>query len=166
MQEHQKGHHEGSYLRRRFRAVAGNVLILNPNTACRKMLACLLNEMLDIKQCFESESIESALSILDSQTVDFAIVDASSSREARNRWVESLKLRCPMLPVMSVSILPADSDSNESMALISLEQTQRIMAAVRYMQTLMRTGLSGFTVFVNAENAAKDSVTNNYLRER
>lgn len=166
MHEYRTGREANSYSRSRYRTISGSVLILDQYPAIRKMLACLLNEILDIEQCFESENIESALSVLDGQTVDFAIVDASSSPTVGNRWVEQLKLQCPMLPVMSVSILPEAAAGNESIALISLEQTQRITAAVRYVQTLMRTGFSGFTVFVNAENTIKNSVANNYLHER
>ncbi len=133
------------------RAMSGKVLIVDEHPTIRKMLVNLINEKLGVELCFEAESIDVASETFDCQTVDFALVDVSSNQREGARLTELLKLRCPMLPIMAVSVKTNALTDKSSKTPISTEQAERILAAIRYMQSLVRCGLSGFTVFVKAE---------------
>jgi response regulator RpfG family c-di-GMP phosphodiesterase len=133
------------------RTISGRVLIVDEHPAIRKMLVGLINEKLGVDLCFEAESIEVAYETLDSQTVDFALVDVSSNLREGTRLAELLKMRCPMLPIMAVSVKTNAPAGKDSRALISDGQAERILTAIRYMQSLVRSGLCGFTVSVKAE---------------
>jgi DNA-binding NarL/FixJ family response regulator len=124
------------------------MIIVDEHPAIRKMLVNLISEKLDVEFCFEAESVEVASKTIDCQTVDFALVDVSGNMRDGARCAELLKLRCPRLPVMAVSV----ETGKNSKTSISSEQAERILAAVRYMQSLIRSGLSGFTVFVKAKD--------------
>lgn len=128
------------------------VLIINEHPAIRKMLVSLINEEPDVDVCFEADSIEVAYRTLEKQTVDFALVDISSNPRKGTRCAELLKLRCPMLPVMAVSTCPKSALDAKPQDSISTEQAQSILSAIRYMQSLLKCGLLGFTVSVKAEN--------------
>ena len=132
------------------RSMSRSVLIVNEHPAVRKMLISLINEEPEVDVCFEADSIEVAYKTLEKQTVDFALVDISSNPRKGTRCAELLKLRCPMLPVMAVSCTKAPMGTKQTS--ISSEQAQSILSAIRYMQSLLKCGLFGFTVFVKEEN--------------
>jgi DNA-binding NarL/FixJ family response regulator len=133
------------------RTISGRVLIVDEHPAIRKMLVSLINEKLGADFCLEAESIDVASETIDCQTVDFALVDVSSNPREGARCAELLKLRCPMLPIMAVSVKTNTLADKNSKTFISAEQAERILTAIRYMQSLVRSGLSGFTVCVKAE---------------
>jgi DNA-binding NarL/FixJ family response regulator len=151
MEQREKERSDQSTSRPDSRTTSGRVLIVDECSAIRKMLVGLINEELDVDLCFEAESIEVAYETLDCQAVDFALVDVSSNLRGGTRSAELLKLRCPMLPVMAVSVKTEAPTNKSSKAFISAGQAERILAAIRYMQSLVRSGLSGFTVFVKDE---------------
>jgi chemotaxis response regulator CheB len=133
-------------------SMSRRVLIINEHPAIRKMLVSLINEEPDVDVCFEADNIEVAYRTLDKQTVDFALVDISSNPRKGTRCADLLKLRCPMLPVMAVSTCPKAALGTKPQDSISTEQAESILSAIRYMQSLLKCGLLGFTVFVKAEN--------------
>lgn len=141
-----------SILHKSSHGVSGRVLIIDEHPTIRKMLVSLINEKFGVDFCSEAESIDVASETLNSQTIDFALMDISQNRRQGARLAELLKLRCPKLPVMTVSIRQETVTGKKPEAPISAEQAERILAAIRYMQSLVRSGLSGFTVFVKDEN--------------
>ncbi len=151
MEQSQKERSDQGVSKPSCRAKSGRVLIIDEHPAIRKMLVSLINEELDVDLCFEAESIDVASETFDYRTVDFALVDVSSNPREGARSAELLKLRCPMLPIMAVSVKTNALTDKNSKTFISTEQAESILAAIRYMQSLVRSGLSGFTVFVKAE---------------
>jgi chemotaxis response regulator CheB len=133
-------------------SMSRRVLIINEHPAIRKMLVSLINDEPDVDVCFEADNIEVAYRTLEKQTVDFALVDISSNPQKGTRCAELLKLRCPMLPVMAVSTCPKANIGTKLQDSISTKQAETILSAIRYMQSLMKCGLLGFTVSVKAEN--------------
>ena len=125
------------------------ILVVDDRPVMRKMLVGLINDKTDARFCMEAESAESASRTLDCEEVDFALLDISADPCHGARSAELLKLRCPMLPVMTISI---QRHGKTTKTAISREQTERILAGVRYMQSLVRCGLSGFTIFLKIEN--------------
>jgi DNA-binding NarL/FixJ family response regulator len=128
------------------------VLVINEHPEIRKMLVSLINQQPDVEACFEADNIEVAYRTLDKQTIDFALVDITSNPRKGTHYAELLKLRCPMLPVMAISNYPQAAIDTKQQASISTEQAERILSAIRYMQSLLRCGLLGFTVLVKDEN--------------
>ncbi len=152
MEQCEKERSDRSISQRVGRSMSRRVLIVDEHPAIRKMLVSLINKEPDIDICFEADNIEVAYRTLDKQTVDFALVDISSNPRKGTRSAELLKLRCPMLPVMAITTSLKAAIGKKPQAPISTEQAERILSAIRYMQSLVRSGLSGFTVFVKAEN--------------
>ena len=134
------------------RSMSRSVLIVNEHPAVRKMLISLINEEPEVDVCFEADNIEVAYKTLEKQAVDFALVDISSNPRKGTRCAELLKLRCPMLPVMAVSTCPKAAIGTKPQDSMSTEQAESILSAIRYIQSLLKCGLLGFTVFVKAEN--------------
>lgn len=130
--------------------ISYSVLIINEHPLIRKMLVGLINEEPDVDVCLEADNIEVAYRTLDEKTVDFVLVDITSNPRKGTRCAELLKLRCPMMPIMAVSTCHKAANSTRPHNSISPEQTQRILSAIRYMQSLLKCGLQGFTVFVKA----------------
>ncbi len=128
------------------------ILVVDDHPLMRKMLVDLINDKTDAQFCLEADSTEIASTTLDHEAVDFALLDISANPDDGVRSAELLKLRCPMLPVMAVCISNKGEIGGTRNTVFSGEQTERILASVRYMQSLVRCGLSGFTVFVKIEN--------------
>ena len=128
------------------------ILVVDDHPLMRKMLVDLINDKIDAQFCLEADSTEIASTTFDHEAVDFALLDISANPDDGIRSAELLKLRCPMLPVMAVCIQGKGKTEKTINTIINPQQTDRILAGVRYMQSLVRSGLSGFTIFVKIEN--------------
>lgn len=122
------------------------ILVVDEHPRLRQMLVSLIKEKTEIEHCLEAQTLDVASKALNGQGVDFALVDISCDPCRGARLAEMLRLRCPMLPVMSVSIEAKPSAEAIQKAAISPEQIETILAGIRYMQSLVMAGLSGFTV--------------------
>jgi DNA-binding NarL/FixJ family response regulator len=129
---------------------AARILVVDEHARLRKMLVDLVKEKTGIAFCLEAETADVASKTVDGQAVDFALVDISSDPGRGARLAELLRLRCPKLPVMSVTIEGKPAAQAIHKADISPEQIETILAGIRYMQSLIRAGLSGFTVCIEA----------------
>jgi response regulator RpfG family c-di-GMP phosphodiesterase len=128
------------------------ILIVDEHPGLRKTLTGLINEKIEVESCIVAENVEAASRAVECEPVDFALVDVSSSPKRSGRIAESLKLRCPMLPVMAVSIASKNTEDITSKKALRPEHSERILAGVRYMQSLVNCGLLGFSIFVKVDD--------------
>jgi len=130
-------------------AVKSKILIVDDQPARRRMLVGLIAEQIEAMICLEADSADSASKALEHQPVDFAIVEISPHPAGRCGLAETIKLRCPMLPVLAVSTERYSLKSVDKNREIAPEQSDRILAGIRYMDSLRKSGLLGFTVVVD-----------------
>lgn len=133
------------------------ILIVNGHPAVRQGLVQLINQEADLRVCVEAKSANQALDAVKKQQIDMAIVDISLEKTNSVHAAEKIRLRCPNLPVLILSmhdeILYAQStlESEAGEYIVNQEATKKIIKAVRYIQTLLRCQVFGFTVLVKVE---------------
>ncbi len=137
------------------------ILIVNGHPAVRQGLTQLINQEADLGVCVEASSANQALEVVKKQQIDMAIVDISLEKTNSVHTAEKIRLRCPNLPVLIPSmrdeILYAQStlESEAGEYIVNQEATTKIIKAVRYIQTLLRCQVFGFTVLVKVEGVRK-----------
>jgi DNA-binding NarL/FixJ family response regulator len=125
-----------------------SILVVDDHPQMRKMLVGLIKDKIKAKCCFEIDSVEIVTTNIDRERVDFALLNISADPCGGRKTAELLKLRCPLLPVMAVSVSGIDGIDESGTSDISGEQIETILSGIRYMQSLIRSGMSGFTIFV------------------
>ena len=140
------------------------VLIADGHPAVRRALISLINQNTDFAVCLEADNALEALEILKKQHVDLAIADISLRGEDTGALAEKIKLQCPSLPVLILSmedeVLYAESFSvtDQREYVVKKNATQKITRAIQYIQTLLNNHFLGFTVLVRIDSStANDS---------
>ena len=130
------------------------VLIVDGQPDVRRGLAQLINRECHPGLCAEAESANQALTAIEEQHLDFAIVDVSPGSETSVQLAERIRLQCPNLPVLMLSIddevfyckdvlsgMTPKSDIDQQAA-------EKIIKAIRYVQSLLKSHVFGFTILV------------------
>ena len=127
-----------------------NILVVNDHDERRRMLVNLIQREIKPQLCVEADSVDSASETLKRQSVSFAIVEIRPGSRKGIKLAESIKLRCPTLPILAVSI---EQDNfkyvNNPDKEVKEDGLNRILSGIRYMNSLTKSGISGFTVAVN-----------------
>lgn len=133
------------------------ILIVNGHPAVRQGLVQLINQEADLRVCVEAGSANQALDAVKKQQIDMAIVDISLEKTNSVHAAEKIRLQCPNLPVLVLSMhneILHDRSTLEAGAgeyIVDQEATKQILKAIRYIQTLLRCQVFGFTVLVKVE---------------
>ncbi|UCE99336.1 MAG: response regulator [Planctomycetota bacterium] len=137
------------------------ILIVDGNRAVRQGLAQLINRECHLGLCAEADNANQALNAIEEHHLDFAIVDVSRGSETSVQLAEKIKLQCPNLPVLILSIdnevfyckhpLWEQTPNNA----IDQQSAEKIVKAIRYIQSLLKSRVFGFTVLVKVEKAGK-----------
>lgn len=135
------------------------ILIVDDHPDVRQVLARLIDHECHLGHCAEAENVNQALTAIEKQQLDFAIVDISPGSETSAKFAERIKLRCPNLPVLVLSIddevfycknalsgLTPKSDIDQQAA-------EKIIKAIRYVQSLLKSHVFGFTILVKVERS-------------
>jgi DNA-binding NarL/FixJ family response regulator len=135
------------------------ILIVDNHPEMRQVLARLIDRECHLGLCAEAENANQALTAIEKQQLDFAIVDISPGSETNAQFAERIKLRCPNLPVLILSIddevfyykdalseLTPKSDIDQQAA-------EKIIKAIRYVQSLLKSHVFGFTILVKVERS-------------
>lgn len=130
------------------------VLIVDGHPAVRQGLAQLINRECHPGLCAEAESANQALTAIEEQRLDFAIVDVSPGSETSVQLAERIRLQCPNLPVLILSIddevfyckdvlsgMIPKSD-------IDRQAAEKIIKAIDYIRSLLKSHVFGFTILV------------------
>jgi hypothetical protein len=129
------------------------ILVVGEHTGLRSRLMELVNREVGSGSCLQADSAEQAAKTLQNHRVDFAIVNVPVQHCRGPHLAEKIKLRCPAIPILAVSVtrqkLPRDGAAEtESSQQLNPHTAERIVAGIRYMQSLSHSGVSGFTVVV------------------
>jgi DNA-binding NarL/FixJ family response regulator len=135
------------------------ILIAGDYPPIRKALAELIGREADLGACVETENIDRVLIAIKKQQADLAIVDISSKDTNGIQLAEKIKLQFPNLPVLMLSIhdqAPSTERSSQAGAeeyYLNEKITEQIIKAVRYIKSLLRSQIFGFTILVKTERS-------------
>jgi DNA-binding NarL/FixJ family response regulator len=134
--------------------VPTRILVVDDHPNMRQGLIQLISQEADLGVCLEAESTVQAWNVVDKQQVDLAIVDVSPGRAKDFELIEKMRLQCPSIPIL---ILTAHSEAVNTGRVLEgeaggyfghQEVREKIIKAIRYVQSLLRTEVHGFTVLV------------------
>ena len=134
-------------------------LIVDGHPVIRQALMRLINEELDLGVCAEAEDANQALDAIEKQQFDFAVVDISEGSKANMQLAEAIKLQCPDLPILILSMhnealySKGTSFQQGPRDVENQDVIEQIIEATRYVQSLLRSRVFGFTVFVKIERS-------------
>lgn len=135
------------------------ILIIDGHHAVCQGLAQLINQETDLGVCVEAKSANQALDVIEKQHPDFAIVDISPASKTSVQLAERIRLRCPNLPILMLSMHDESfyskgaSQSRGKENVINQEAAEQIKGAIRHIQSLLRSNVFGFTVLVKVERS-------------
>ena len=133
--------------------MVAKILIVEEQPGMRKILTKLVDKEVGCGKSLQADNEEQVSQVLQAQRVDFAVVSISATRH-RSQLAEKIKLCCPNLPVLAVSMGKEQKSSGDkikpvkSTCELSPQISGRIVAGIRYMRSLSHCGVSGFTVVV------------------
>jgi len=134
------------------------ILIADGHPAVRRALIKLINQSNNFAVCLEADNVPEALETLNKQHVDMAIADISLKNQHTGALAEKIRLQCPSLPVLILSMedeaLYAESVSvtDQKEYIVKKNATQKITKAIQYIQTLLNNRFLGFTVLVSIDS--------------
>jgi DNA-binding NarL/FixJ family response regulator len=130
------------------------ILVVDGHPDVRRSLIELISREDTAASCLDASSTRQAWAIVDKQQVDLVIVEVSPGRLEEVRLIEKIRLQCPTVPIL---ILSVDDDTvkaeRKGQRLVEpyirkQEARDKILKAVRYVQSLVRTQVHGFTILV------------------
>ncbi|MHC4062236.1 MAG: response regulator [Planctomycetota bacterium] len=130
------------------------ILIVDGHSAVRHGLVRILEDESDLGTCVEAENAQQALEAIERQHIDLAVVDISPAGRTSVELAERIRFHHPNLPLLTLSMgsVPPNAERSRSAEAseyaINRQATEKIVAAINYVQSLLRSRFSGFTVFV------------------
>ncbi|MHC4617270.1 MAG: response regulator [Planctomycetota bacterium] len=130
------------------------ILIVNGHPGLRNGLIRLIGRESEVGVCIEAASAGQAIETIENRRIDLAVIDISKANPSGIKLTEEIKLRCPNLPLLTLSIsddllrdqlLSPDAHHGHD---AGREAGEKIVAAICYVQSLLRCRLYGFTVLV------------------
>jgi len=152
MINYNKGQHESIKNKTRTLIVDGYPII-------RRALTRLINRESDLEVRAEAEEANQALDAIEKQQFDFAVVDISPGSKANIQLTEAIKLQCPDLPILIVSMhneaihSKGTSFQQGPREVENQDVIEQIIEGIHYVQSLLRSRTFGFTVFVKIERS-------------
>ncbi len=138
------------------------ILVVDGHPMVRHELAELISRESELAVCVEVESADETMDAIKKQQVDLAVVDISLGGPSRMQLAERIKLECPTLPVLIISMQDEASCAERPLGagsekhVLNQQATEQIMGAIHYSQSLLRSQVFGFTVFVKVERSDRD----------
>lgn len=137
------------------------ILIAGVRRPLRQRLIELVNQEADLGVSVETEDAHQALDVIRKQQVDLAIVDISLKDTNGIQLAERIKLQSPNLPVLILKMnddalyVKRASQAGTQEYVINDEATEKVIKAVRYVKSLLKSRIYGFTVLVKLERGSK-----------
>jgi DNA-binding NarL/FixJ family response regulator len=135
----------------------GRILVVDDHPAACQELTQLVNQEADLRVCAETNNTAQAFGSLDVQQFDLAIVGIFMDRKDSVKLADQIRMRCSSLPLLKLSIqdevLKAARAARAQVGeyIINRKTAHKILEAVRYVQSLLNSGLCGFTILVEVD---------------
>jgi len=132
----------------------GRIWVVDGDPVVWRELIQLINQEADLRVYAEANTTAQVLGSLYVQQADLAIVDISMDRKKGERLADQIRMRCSRLPLLILSIqdraLRAVRASQVQVGeyIINQKTAQKIVEAVRYVQSLLNSGVCGFTILI------------------
>lgn len=131
------------------------ILIVSDNSTIRQELSKIINHEADMEICIEAKCTGQAQGAIEKQRVDLAIVDISSKDTNGFRVADTTRFQYSNIPVILLSMHDEAIHTEYTLPVETKEYfadkkaAERIIKAIRYTQSLLRSQISGFTLSVN-----------------
>jgi len=122
---------------------ATDILIIDNNTAVCGSLTDLIRQQPGSIVSARTGDLTEVLKTLKKKHIDFAIVNIYPTVKISSKLVEEIKLQYPNLPILMLSF-----SNNLPFNQIHSQTKQKIINAINYVQSLLRSRVYGFTVFI------------------
>jgi len=132
----------------------GRILVVDGHPAACRELIRIVNREANLRVCAEANNTAQAFGSLDVQQVDLAIVGISTDRRNGEKLADQIRMRWSSLPFLKLSIQGEALRAAQAQVgeyIINRKTAQRIVEAVRYVQSLLNSGFCGFTILVEAD---------------
>jgi DNA-binding NarL/FixJ family response regulator len=130
------------------------ILVVDGHPIVRHELVQLISRESDLEVCIETESSAQTLDAVKKRQVDVVVVDISLESRTAVQLAERIKLECPTLPVLMLSMQDESSCVDDALKtrpakhVLTKQATDQVIGAVHYIQSLLESRVFGFTVFV------------------
>ncbi|MBW8039952.1 MAG: response regulator transcription factor [Planctomycetes bacterium] len=139
------------------------IVIAGGYPTIRRGLMQLINQKAMLGVCVEGKNAGQVLDTIKKELVDMAIVDISLKLKDTNgiQLAERIKLQSPNLPVLILKMndealyVKRASQAGTQEYVINDEATEKVIKAVRYVKSLLKSRIYGFTVLVKLERGSK-----------
>jgi DNA-binding NarL/FixJ family response regulator len=131
------------------------ILIVGGHPIVRQGLVELINGIPDIGICIEVENTNQLWDTISKQQIDLAFIDISSKDTNGFKLADRIKLICPNLPIVLLSMNDRTSHAEHTLQeetkeyLLNRQVTEQIIKTIHYAQSLLRSQIFGFTLVVN-----------------
>lgn len=138
------------------------ILVIEDHAIVCQGLTLVINREPDLVVSANAGNADEALEVVEKQQVDLAMVDISLKGANGSQIAEKIKLKCPNLPVLILSMRNEALYSKHALRarakeyVVNKEATEQIIKALRYVQSLLRSQIFGFTVCVKIEGSVGD----------
>lgn len=130
------------------------ILVVDRHPIVRRQLTQLINHKSGFMVCGEAEDINQAIKVIEEKHVDLAVVDVSLQSTRAAALTEPIRLQHPALPVLSFCVddegpcakSPFSAETERDV--VNQRAAENIMAAIGYIQSLLKSQIFGFTVSV------------------
>ena len=139
------------------------ILIASDHPIVHKGLVELISGKPDIGICIEAENTNQYWATISKQQIDLAIIDISSKDSNGFKLADRVKLQCPKVPIVLLSVydeaLHAENtlQAKTTESLFNREATEQIIKAIRYVQSLLRNKIFGFTLALRIERSLQNN---------
>ena len=133
------------------------ILIVSDNPTIQQELSKLINREADLEICIEAKCTDQAQGIIEKQQVDLAIVDISPKDTSGFSVADTTRFQHLNIPVILLSMHNEEPHTKHTLPAEAKEcfadqkVTEQIIKAIRYVQSLLRSQIFGFTLSVNLE---------------
>ncbi|MHC4166959.1 MAG: response regulator [Planctomycetota bacterium] len=141
----------------------GRILVVDGHPAACRELTQLVNQEAGLRVCAQANNTAQAFGSLDVQQFDLAIVGINMSSRNTVKLADQIRMRCLSLPLLKLSIqheaLKAARAARAQVGeyIINRKAAQKIVEAVRYVQSLLNSGFCGFTILVEVDRKERAS---------
>jgi CheY-like chemotaxis protein len=128
------------------------ILVIKGRPAARNKLSKVLERLTDLVVCYEAEEPAQAVEIIEQSKIDLALVDICVPDKAGIRLMEKIRMRYPEMPVLAACAghpAPGQRARRSGTAMAGAgdaKDADSVVDAIRYSQSLLRSGVSGFSV--------------------
>jgi DNA-binding NarL/FixJ family response regulator len=135
------------------------IVIAGDHPSISRGLIQLISKEAKLVDCVEVDNANQALDAIKEREADFAIVDISSQDTSGIWLAKKIKLQFPNIPVLILSMDNGGACAERSQQSeaeghpLNEQVTERIIKAVLYVQSLLRSRISGFTILVKTERS-------------